>query len=764
MTAIVRSTVSERRGVVILVAGEAGAGKSALVRALLARMEDEVSAFDGGCDDLLAPRSLGPFRDMAEAHPVLAPAMATTRIDEALPALLRAVSAQPSIVVVEDLHWADDATYDAIRFLARRLRDKPVALILTYRDEVEPDHPLRQVLGGLAGLPVQRVPLEPLSADGVRCLGAASAAEAHDLIQITGGNPFFVTEFLATRGLGVPVTVRDAVLARMGRLAPPVRVLLRRLSVVPTRAARTLAEQLAGGRHSVVVEAERSGVVVGGADWVAFRHELARQAIETSLLPGERIEANTLVVEALLDDADVEPARVVHHAVRSRRTDLILQFGPRAAEEASRLGAHRQAAEVLRVVLQHSTAGSPADRADLATRLAYSLYVVNRYEESLGYAEAAVRAAETANDTIALADALLVLSRVVLFARGPSRARAAAARAVELLRAAQDEARLAAALTELARAHSNLPTVGIVAEPCEESAKLSEQALELARNLRRPDVTAQALCYRGDARLAAGDQRGADDQRQAIALASADSRLETRVRAHVNAAGGAFRCGRFEDALRYVDDGLRLAADGEFFAGQYRLRLTAATVHASQGDWDTAATELRTLIETPGEPGVMAALARSVLARLLARRGDADAAAVLAAAVANPAFGDDALVTGVVTVAGIELGWLDGTLGELTPLARQAIVMTEGRYTAVHAELCGYLARAGVTAPGPLHPPGPWAPTLTDRWREASAAWAAIGERYEHAVVLATAPDRVERSRGLELLGALGAVATIAAL
>jgi len=766
LLAVARSAVDEGRGVVVLISGEAGAGKSALARGFLDNLSPEVMALVGRCDDLLAPRSLGPFCDMAEGHPRLAAALSSDRIDDALPGLLHFFADQPSAVVVEDVHWADDATLDAIRYLSRRIPGLPAVLMLTFRETgVDADHPLRQILGSLAGPTVRRLTLPPLSADAVRRLGALSEAEAAEVHRVTEGNPFFVTEVLAAGAAGVPATVRDAVLARLGRLSPPVRTLLKRLSVVPTRAERWLAESLAGDDPTVLVEAERSGMILGATASVWFRHELARQAIESSLIAGERLQANRAVIDKLLGRPGVEPARLVHHAERSGQVDVILEHSPLAARDAARLGAHRQAASVLRVVLEHCDQLGPREVADLFTRRAYSLYVVNQFQAALGCAESGVLAAEDADDAILLADALLVLARVSLFAHGPLRARRAAERAVEILEPVGDDARLAAALTELARAHSNLATVGIVAEPSDRAEELAARALHIGQRLHREDIAAQASCYLGDARLARGDSRGAQNQERAISLAGSDSRVETRVRCYVNAAGGAYRTGRLDDAERYVSAGLRVAADGEFFAGQYRLRLTAAAVHASRGEWDRAVADLRALVNGPGEPGVMAALARSILARLLARRGDQEAGDVLVAALRDAAATDDSFVAGPLAVAQVELGWLDGSLGDLTDEARRARDLAEHQgNTSVHAEICAYLHRAGIEVPGPVHAPGPWAPTLARRWKEAAIAWSALGERYEQAVVLARAPDRQAQAQGLRMLRELGAVATVAAV
>jgi DNA-binding SARP family transcriptional activator/tetratricopeptide (TPR) repeat protein len=766
LEALVTSALRDKRGAVVLLTGEAGSGKSALVRAFLGRLSDGIDVAVGGCDDLLAPRALGPFHDMAEARPELAAALSQGGDPYVLfPGLLRLIAARPTVVVVEDVHWADDATLDAIRYLSRRIPGVPAILVLTLREaHVDAAHPLRRVLGGLSSRTTRRLDLDPLSLVAVRRLAAASGSDGDEVYRVTRGNPFFVTEVLAAGGTGVPATVRDAVLARAGRLGPAAQSLVERLAVVPSRAERWLAETLAGGDPSVVTEAERAGIVSGGIDHVAFRHELSRQAVETALTGSERVQANRDVVDAMLAHGDVDPARLLHHAERAGRVDQLLRLGPVAAAEAVRAGAHRQAVEMLRVVLQHADRLDHSTTADLLSRRAYSLYVVNRYEEALDSATLAVSAAELSGDPIVLADALMVLSRAVLFARGPTRAREAAHRAVEVVEPTGDEARLAGALTELARAHSNLATVGVVAEPSEAAVACAGRAVELSTRLARDDLRAQALCYLGTGRLALGDRRGALDLEQAIGLTSTAARLEERVRSHVNAAGGAYRAGRFADAERYVAAGLRLAADGEFAAGQYRLRLTSAAVHASSGDWDLAAAELRELVRSPDEPGVMALLARSLLARLLARRGDPEAGEVLAAALTHPAASGDSFVAGPLAVAQAELSWLRGDVGDVPLLVRDALRLAElSGHRTVQSELAAYLRRGGHDAPAPDDPPGPWAPTLAGRWREAAAEWERLGERYEQAVELAwSGDDDRARASGLGILERCGAGATVA--
>jgi hypothetical protein len=364
----------------------------------------------------------------------------------------------------------------------------------------------------------------------------------------------------------------------------------------------------------------------------------------------------------------------------------------------------------------------------------------------------------------------MVLSRIVLFARGPVTAQHAAHRAVDVLEPVDADAALAAAYVELARAHSNLATVGPVAQPSHDAIRYAERAVALCERSDRADLGAQALCYRGSGRLAVGDVGGFADIEQAIADGAAQAPLETRVRTYVNAAGSAYRAGRFADAHRYVSAGLGLAADGEFAAGRYRLHLTAAAVSASEGEWDRAVAQLQALVTAPGEPGVMALLARSLLARLLARRGDPTAGAVLADALGDPAAGFDSYVAGPLAVAQVEVGWLSGTLTDVPATVRDAGRLAIGSgHTAMRGELAGYLVRAGHPAAGaavaPTTAPGPWAAALAGRWREAAAAWGRLGERYEQAVELAgAADDPTARAAGQATLAELGATATAARL
>jgi len=161
----------------ILIGGEAGVGKTALVREFAAGRR----VLWGACDPLLTPRPLGPLLDVAEAAggELLAAAEAGARPAALVAALLRELRASPgTVLVLEDVHWADDATLDVLRYLGRRVAELPVVLVVTYRDE-EVGPALQRVLGALGGSAVHRLAPARLSRAAVaRLVGGTAATSA----------------------------------------------------------------------------------------------------------------------------------------------------------------------------------------------------------------------------------------------------------------------------------------------------------------------------------------------------------------------------------------------------------------------------------------------------------------------------------------------------------------------------------------------------------------------------------------------------------
>ena len=266
----------------MLVAGEAGVGKTVLIRRFTADQRD-VRVITGACDPLFTPHPLSPLLDIAtavggELEQVVGGGRVPREVAIALVNELR--RKKPTILVVEDIHWADEATLDVLRLLGRRIDQVPALVLVTYRDdELTRGHPLRVVLGNLqASEGIARLKLAPLSATAVAQLAEPYGIDALELHHKTGGNPFFIAEVLAAGRNQIPDTIRDAVLARVARLSHGAQALAEAVAVVPPQAELWLLEALAANEMDRLEECMAMGILVPQVDAVAFRHELARLA------------------------------------------------------------------------------------------------------------------------------------------------------------------------------------------------------------------------------------------------------------------------------------------------------------------------------------------------------------------------------------------------------------------------------------------------------------------------------------------------------
>ncbi len=280
-----------------------------------------------------------------------------------------------TVMVMEDLHWADEATIDLLSFLGRRLGRMPVLLLATYRDdELGAEHPLRVVVGDLATQrATRRMRLPPLSAAAVRALVGQRDVDAAELHRVTGGNPFYVTEMLAAGWPSVPPTVRDAVGARVARAAPAARRAVEAAAVIGARVDRALLTSVLAGSGSSADDCLATGIVVAERHDFRFRHELARMAVEAGVAPHRKRNLHARVLAALGERAVADPAVLAHHADGAGDAGAVLRHAPVAARRSSALGAHREAAAQFERALRFSGDSGKATLAFLHEGLAVSI-------------------------------------------------------------------------------------------------------------------------------------------------------------------------------------------------------------------------------------------------------------------------------------------------------------------------------------------------------------------------------------------------------
>ena len=415
-------------GSVVLLHGEAGIGKTSLVSALRSELPDGTRMLVGSCDALSTPRTLGPFRDLTAAvGPRLAEALQSGERDQVMDALLTELHhPPPSTLVIEDVHWADEATVDTLRFLVRRIGQLPVVLLLTYRDdELSRDHPLTQLLGDASHADqVHHLSPQRLSEPAVRELVSDSALDVDEVFALSDGNPYFVSELVASAvGSSVPLTVVDAVLSRLRRLPPAQQDIIELLAVVPSALDRQLLNALVSD-HAAITAAEQRGLLTVQPEQVSFRHELTRRAIVDALPVARRLELNARVLAALEHLGNSDSSRLVHHASEAGDVDALVRYAPIAARDAATSGAHREAAAHYALALAHEDRFTSTELADLFEECAVERYTIGSAIDAAIAQRRAVALRRQLPDPRALGLSLRWLSRIMWFNGRPADAQA----------------------------------------------------------------------------------------------------------------------------------------------------------------------------------------------------------------------------------------------------------------------------------------------------------------------------------------------------
>jgi DNA-binding CsgD family transcriptional regulator/tetratricopeptide (TPR) repeat protein len=758
-------------GRVVLVSGEAGIGKTSIVRRAVERLGRRARVLVGACDDLFTPRTLGPFHDLALGAE--APLRRALRTPGDRDAVLAAVTEEftdplrPTVLVIEDAHWADEATRDVLAYLARRVHRLPLVLLITYREPLADEHPLRALLGALAGSHVVRVPLHALSAAALARL-ADERISARRLQELTGGNPFLVREVLRAPDGDVPLTVQEAATARMLGLSDRARRLVVLLAVAPGGLELELLEAVAPGAMAPLAEAERSGLVEVDPHRAAMRHELLRRAVETATATAATVAAHARILR-VLERRDGDPARIVHHAIGAGDVDALVASAPTAARRAADAGSHAEATALYARALRHGERYPERDRADLLRRYAFELYLANRHVEATEAARQAVALLRSQDAAEVLGRTLTVLSHVSCWAAQPDVAAEAAATSIEVLRPLP-------AGSALALAHTNQAFVLAMRSRFDASADAARNGLELADRLGLAHVRPYALIQLGAAQQLGGDPAADTLIREGMAAAEAVGRHEFVPLACTWLAMGALRHGRPDEVATWAERGIAYSEEHQLGVGLTTLRMLLHELQLRRGEWATARAGLEEIVADPRATGWGQSVASTLLGRLLARQGDdralellgrgwrlalqSDEAERIARAgagwfewaelyddPASRARGEEALAL----VADVPNPWLVGEL---------RWSQAPGGVRSVPAAEAAGGDRSTVTATNAL----PWVVAEQAGWQAAAARWAELGWPYERARELERSGDTDAMVTALASFETLGATVPAARL
>ncbi|RYE41789.1 MAG: LuxR family transcriptional regulator [Hyphomicrobiales bacterium] len=739
---------SSGRGGTVLIEGEAGIGKTALLQQFAIAHDTDSDIAWGWCEALFTPRPLGPLHDMNRA---LGPGLAvlleqSAPPDRLFPALLNRLQDQdaPLVLIFEDVHWADNATLDLVRYLGRRISLLNTLVVLSARsDEIGPTHPLAYVLGDLPAAAVTRIKLPPLSPAAVQELAEEAGRGSDDLYRVTAGNPFFVTELLAAASGdagSVPDSIRDAVWSRLARLTPGEREVLEMMSIVPGNMELRLIKALFGPEAEDLVDmAVARGLLrreVGGD--ISFRHELARQAtldrLSTSLQRSMHRKVEAALASLPGQDGMAQLARRVHHAAGAENGAKVLELAPSAARQASRLGAHQQAASYLSTALAYVGNADPAVAAQLHESWAYEASLgLFDYDAIIASHHRAIAIWRDLGNRAKVSLNYRLLSRLH-WRRGEGKE----ARTYSEL--AVNEVEGTGATPELAMAYSSRSQLHMLHYRFNEAIEWGNRAIKLADELHVVETRVHALNNVGTALLFSARPGGREVMEESLSLALQHGFHDHAARAYTNFSEYAVVSKQFELAERLLSEGIAFAARFDLDAPNQYLLGRLAHLRMEQGRLREAETIARGVIAMERLPVVMHLPALTVLGRVSSRMGHAGAREALDQALA------EALPTGEpqrivpVRLALVEAEWL---AGDLDAAQRQLSALLDIDLAGLRpwdvGEFAAWWQRCRMPGDVPLELvdiPRPWALELAGDAAAAAAEWSRIGLPYEAGVAL----------------------------
>lgn len=744
-------------GQIALISGEAGIGKTSLVTSFVRKHRSECRVLWGACDPLFTPRPLGPLHDIAlGSRPDLADLLNSgANWLTVSSALLKALQDKnsPSILVLEDIHWADEATLDLCKFLGRRIRQTHALLILTYRDdEVHRQHPLRSVLGDCPPGQTHRLPLAPLTETAVEALAGEAGRAAAGIFDATLGNPFFVTEVLKNEQGRVPETVRDAVLTRVARLAPSARSILDLLSVVPGNVDLWLVDSILSPDASDIDACIVGGFLVLTRNSLAFRHELARIAIAESLADRQSKSLHDQVLYALIAHPESHPplALLVHHAIHSGNEQAVQRYAPLAAQEASRHGAHREAARYDQAALESAHLLESDARAALLDDLSFECYLTGKIEQAIQARHEAISIWRAGERRERVGDGLRWLSRFYWFYGKRDEAEEYAEQAIEILE------QLTPGL-ELAMAYSNRSQLFVLAEQTRPAREWGAKALALAEEINSTDVLIHALTNIGTAELMDENPTGRETLDRALALARAHELHDHVARYFANSATLAVQQREYATAEGYLNEGIAYTTDRDMDSYSVYLRGWRARSLFERGQWAQAAAEAEKALGLQPGSAVIALPAIIALGHLRARQGSQEAMALLDRAQALALPTRELQRIGPLAEARTEAAWWQGDRERALAEARSGYDLAlQGRQRWLLGSLAYWIHRAGGEVAGLERIPPVYRLMIEGDWRAAASEWEQIGCPFERALALAEG-DREAQLTALSIFDELGA-------
>jgi DNA-binding CsgD family transcriptional regulator len=586
-------------------------------------------------------------------------------------------------------------------------------------------------------------------------MARALGRPARDVFEATGGNPFHVTEYLATPGEGVPRRVQDATLARADRLSPSGRRVLDCASIFPRRIDESLLHELAeDSHHAGVEECLRARMLRAGDGTLSFRHELARRAVSEAMSPLRRKRLHATALAALRARPNGSAAEAAHHAEQAGAVQDLISFSVRAAADAAALGAHGDAVAHLAKALAQTSALSDAERADLLERQAEAGGQCGSFDVAMEAIDAAITARRAADDVLGLSRALGISARLRYLQGQTELAEQQARHALLVLQDQVDTWQYAMAL-------SGQSQLDMLSYRTNNAISRGLAAMAAAERLNRPDIYIHALTNVVTARTQASVDEGLPELAAAIGEARRRGELDSLPRLYANLTDLMARHRRYEGLFPLIEEGMAAAHARDNAPLHGYMRGVGGHALLDLGRLTEAVAEGEGVVFGPYSRGIGRFPAMIVLSRARVRLGLPEGG-VIDQARALPTTLRDLMRQSPIAVADAEAHWLGERRPDPVPVLRQSLeqaLATRCDLWAL-AESALWLRILGEPVSLPdsalhrvsrahrLH--------IAGRWPEAAAAWRDQSSPYEQAIALSMGGEAAQRE-ALALFDGLGA-------
>ncbi len=752
------NNLSEGGGSVVIISGEAGIGKTSLAETFIKKFEDKANILWGACDALFTPRPLGPLYDIAAQLKKGLLNLLNTQAPR--PIIFQKFlenlqeAEQPNIVIIEDVHWADESTLDLIKFLGRRANRTNSLFVITYRDdEISSDHPLRLVLGDIPSQNLIKLKIPLLTEKTVNNLAVLYGMK--DFYHVTGGNPFLITELLNNQNEEVPSTIKDSILTRISRLSNKAKELAELVSIVPTRTEKWLINGIIKTNNGILDECLNSGILKLEEESISFKHELSRMAEEESLSESKRQLLNEKVLQVFLKREKIDNyfARIIHHAARAHNKEVIIKYAPDAAKQASILGSHSLAAEHYKNALRYVDKLSLQQQIVLYEGRSYECYLTGQVEEGIKACEAVIDILKVHSDPLREGENYRRLSRLLWYAGQDFKSEECLYNAIELLEKQPPS-------KELAMTYSNLSQLYVCRANLELTIKWAKKATELSLLLNDPEIKAHALNNIGIGKMMAGDKSGEFYLKESLDLSIKNNFHEYAARAYDN-LGIAYVWERnLHDSLKYFSEGLDYSNDKDIDTLGLCIAGCSTKTKLHMGNWDDAIESASIVLKRGNVPLMNRIIPLCVVGIIRTRRNDPGAMNILNELNSMGSNCEEVVEMIVPIKAALaEAFWLQNKLNQIIDDVESVYNKIKNRDNPFAiGELAYWLWKGNRIFEIPKKIAKPYLLQIKGDWKFAAKMWEELQCPYEQAMALSEGNEQAMKS-AIEIFDRLSAFA-----